>query len=153
MPCSRQESDIIAVISGTEQRACRNEFSAQHRAVSDADDPPRTHYAFKPKEFERVNDPTHIGQPAPAANDVYAIRRELREREIAAGMDELKPVPPKKSRRRRDYWLSLALINLALIAAVVLSGPNLIVAIYGFAGMVVLTLGLTWTMWFVMDDY
>jgi hypothetical protein len=121
--------------------------------VPDAPEPPRKTYALKPKEFERVNPLVEAGAAPPAENDVYAIRRQLREREVAAGMDALAPAPRKKSRRKRDYWLSIALINLAMIGITVASGFNIVVMCYTGAGMIVATLGLTWTMWFVMDDY
>jgi hypothetical protein len=128
-------------------------ISLTKSSVPDAPEPPRKTYAFKPKEFERVNAETAPEQPTPAANDVYAIRRELREREVAAGMDALAPAPKKKSRRRRDFWLCLIGLNALMIAVTVGSGFNIVVAAYAFSGMVLLSLGLTWTMWFVMDDY
>lgn len=115
--------------------------------------PPRKVYGLKPKEFERVNT-AEPGPAAPRANDVFAIQREQREREIASGMDELKPNDrPQSKRRRRDYWLLLLGGNLALIAAALLAGLNVVTAVYVFSGVVLYSIALTWIMWFVMDDY
>lgn len=116
-------------------------------------EPPRKFYEFKSKDFERVNAPVNHDEPPPLENDVYAIRENLREREKAAGFDELTPAKPRKSRRTRDYWLTVISINVLMVALIVGSGFNLVVAVYAGSGMVLLTLGLTWTMWFIMDDY
>ncbi|MBA4137586.1 MAG: hypothetical protein C0518_09745 [Opitutus sp.] len=126
-----------------------------------ADEPeptPRT-FTFKPKEFERVNAPRpEVGDDTPAAaplaKDVFAMQRDLRAREIAAGMDQLKPVDrPESKRRRRDYWL-LLLTGYAILASAALIFPgNPVVLLYVFAGIVLFSIGLTWVMWFVMGRY
>lgn len=125
--------------------------------MPDEADPPRKTYAFKPKEFERVNAPRPEGDAAPLpppANDVFAIREEIRRREIAAGMDELKPVErPAANRRRRDYWL-LLVGGLALIGGVVaVIGLNAMTVVGGFSTAVFYVLGLSWVMWAVMGRY
>lgn len=125
--------------------------------MPDEVDPPRKTYAFKPKEFERVNAPRPEGDaapPPPPANDVFAIREEIRRREIAAGMDELKPVArPAANRRRRDYWL-LLVGGLALIGGVVaVIGLNAMTVVGGFSAAVFYVLGLSWVMWAVMGRY
>jgi uncharacterized membrane protein HdeD (DUF308 family) len=58
-----------------------------------------------------------------------------------------------KSRRKRDFWLIIVGGNLAIIAAVALSGFNPVTAIFGLAGLIVFTLGVSWVMWQVMDKY
>lgn len=125
--------------------------------MPDEADPPRKTYGFKPKEFERVNAPRPEGDvapPSPAANDVFAIREQIRRREIAAGMDELKPVErPAANRRRRDYWL-LLVGGLALIGVVVaVIGLNTMTVVGGFSTAVFYVLGLSWVMWAVMGRY
>ena len=121
--------------------------------MADTPEPPRPPLTFKPKEFERVN-PAPSGGPPPPANDIFAIQREIRAREIASGMDELKPVgTPRRSRRRRDYWLLLLGGNGAIIGLAALVGFNPMTIVYAFAGVVLWTVGLTWVMWFVMGDY
>lgn len=59
----------------------------------------------------------------------------------------------RPSRRKRDYWLILILLN--GFFATVAFGPyrTPMTLTYGIAGIIVTTLGLTWVMWFVMDDY
>lgn len=121
--------------------------------MPDEADPPRKFYGLKPKEFDRVNS-AEPGSPPPAANDVFAIQRELREREIASGMDELKPMDrPKSKRRRRDYWLLLLGGNLAIIGTALIVGLNVMTIVYVFSGVVLYSIALTWVMWFVMGDY
>jgi hypothetical protein len=114
------------------------------------DPPPRT-FTLKPKEFERVNAPPGT-QEASAAHDVYAIRQELRAREQAAGLDAVE-VKAVRSRRRRDYWLLLATVNPALAVTAWLGRGNMFVLVSAAAGIILATIGLTWIMWFVMDDY
>ena len=119
-------------------------------APPDADPPPRQ-FAFKPKEFDRVNAAPGTQEPS-AAHDVYAIRQELREREQAAGLDRVEP-KPRRSRRRREYWTLLLLTN-ALFALFAWQGRgNPFVLVSAGAGIALASVGLTWVMWFVMDDY
>lgn len=128
--------------------------------MSDSPEPAPRKFAFKPKEFERVNAPRPEGEadaaaaPTPAANDVFAIRQELRAREIAAGMDTLKPADrPSSTKRRRDYWLLLLGGNLAIVGTAAVVGLNVMTVVYAFAGVILYTIGLTWTVWFVMGRY
>lgn len=137
---------------------CISKFASSFAGVSDSPDPPRKIYGLKPKEFERVNAPQpaagETSAPVPAANDVFALQRELREREIAAGLDELKPpAQPKHSRRRRDFLLLLLGGNGAFALMTVIGGGSPISLIYGFSGCILFSIGLIWVMWFVMDDY
>lgn len=89
-----------------------------------------------------------------AENDVHAILRENLARADAAGLNELAPKPRRKSRRKRDYWLLMAGAWAGFGTMIVAAGPrNPIGFVYALAGLVVSTLGLTWIMWFVMDDY
>lgn len=134
--------------------------------MPDEPDPPRQNYAFKPKEFERLNPPRpeapDTAPPAapsastPAANDVFAIQRQLREREIAAGMDELAPTDrPVRRRRKRDYWL-LTLLTSGVLIPLALWGyrtQNAVLFVYCIAGLALVNAALVWVMWFLMDDY
>lgn len=126
--------------------------------MADAPEPPPRTFTFKPKEFERVNAPRpEADEPreaAPLANDVFAMQRDVREREIAAGMDVLKPADrPHSKRRRRDYWVMLIAGNAGFLAVGALVGANPVTIIYTFSGIVLYTVGLTWVMWFVVDRY
>jgi hypothetical protein len=149
--------------------------------VPDADPPPRK-FTFKERTFESVNPPAGSPPTAdsidlasliraantpgkaasgatpptplpPPGNEVQALLRTNEAYETAARLPG-PPRPPKAaSRRKRDYFVTLIAGNLLLAAAVVISGNNVVVLAYGASGMIVLTLGLTWIMWFVMDDY
>lgn len=82
--------------------------------MPDAEDPPPKTYALKPRQFERVNAPR--GTDAPSDDhDVFKIRQQVRAREAADGLDEVKLVAPPRSRRRRDYLLLLAAGNLFML--------------------------------------
>jgi hypothetical protein len=126
--------------------------------MAETPEPAPRKFAFKPNEFERVNDPrpeagAETAAP-PAANDVFALRQEIREREIAAGMDNLKPADrPRSNKRRRDFWLMLVGGNLAIAGTGAIVGFNVMTAVYVFAGVILYTLGLTWVMWVVVDRY
>jgi hypothetical protein len=120
-------------------------------AVPDSDDPPPRQFKFKPKEFERVNAPR--GEDVKSDDhDVYAIRRQIREREQAAGLDDHAPPPPKKSRRPRDFWLSLALGWGALMAVGGLTS-GLFGLLAGAVLGVLYAFGLWWIIFHVLDDY
>lgn len=125
--------------------------------MPDAPEPPRRTFVLKPREFERLNPPPEelAAAPTPLANDIFAMQRDLRAREQTSGRDELAPMPERRSRRRRDYWLMVALLNgLGGAAAGTASATgNLIVLTYALSGMLLGTVGLTWVMWVVMDDY
>lgn len=128
--------------------------------MPDAPDPPRENYGFKPKEFERVNAPRPEAGVAPesppAANDVFAIQRDLRAREIATGRDELLPPDrPVRSRRKRDYWL-LTLIFNGVLVPLTLWGyrtQNAVLFVYGIAALALVNVALVWVLWVLMDNY
>lgn len=119
--------------------------------VSDNDDPPPRQYTLKPKEFERVNAPP--GTDAKSDDhDVYAIRRQIREREQAAGLDDVALAPPKKSRRARDFWISLALGWGGLMTIGGLTS-GLVGVLAGAALGILFAAGLWWIIFHVLDDY
>ncbi len=119
-----------------------------------ADDapPPRQKFTLKPKEFERLNKtPEDADRPPP--QDVFTIQRELREREIAAGLDDLKPVPARRNQRRGDFWFLFTFGNGFFAAAAWLGRDNIIVLGSAIGGVVLVTVGLIWIMWVVMGKY
>lgn len=93
--------------------------------------------------------PTAKSQPSPAApaNEVHAMLRDNLARANAAGLNRVDLTPKRASRRKRDYWVAFVLGN-ALLAVATKIQP-----IYGAAGIIIYNLGLTWIMWFVLDDY
>ena len=149
--------------------------------MSDESDPPRKFFQLKPKEFDRVNAPVsaapadssptdvsgHIqaanagtvvppkARPRPPApvNDIQAILRDNLSRADAAGLNELTPKPKRRSRRTRDFWLLLVPLNAFCAFAAFGPWANAVSFVYGLAGIILISVGLTWVMWFVMDDY
>lgn len=146
--------------------------------MRDEPDPPRKFYQLKPKEFEAVNPPSSLppadstpttvrghlraanagplpprAAPASTPNEVHALLQDNHARANAAGLNDVAPFRPRRSRRKRDYWILLLPIN--AFFGFMAFGPfrNPMTFTYGLAGMIVFTLGLTWVMWFVMDDY
>lgn len=115
-----------------------------------AEQPPKN-YAMKPRKFARVNAPAGT-QAKSAEHDVYAILQQNRAVEKLAGLNEVE-LKVVKSRRKRDYWLLLIAGNLLIVSLVALGRLNAVSMIFGLAGIVILSLGLTWVMWFVLDDY
>lgn len=141
------------------------------------DDPPRKNYGFKDREFKRENPLAGAAPPMPTAkelailagpavhapkgatgpkaddpNDVYNALQKNRVIEQAHGLDQVE-IRKVKSRRTRDFWLFLIGGNLAIIGLVALLGLNVVTVIFGLAGLVIFSLGLSWVMWQVMDRY
>ena len=114
-------------------------------------DPPPKKYETKPREFERVNAPAGDAGKS-TEHDVYKILQHNRAVEQQAGLNEVK-IRPVKSRRKRDYWLTLLLGNLLLGIVGLLGIGNVFVMVSAFAGIIIFSLGVTWVMWFVMEDY
>jgi hypothetical protein len=148
--------------------------------VSDESDPPRKFYGLKPKEFETVNPPAssapvdslptsvqdHIREAnrvvvpatpstptAPRDNDVQAMLRDNLARANAAGLNDLQPKVKRPSKRKRDYWLLFTTVNAVLAYVAFRPGAGIVELAYGVAGMLLFTITLTWTMWFILDDY
>ena len=141
-------------------------------------DPPRKNYGFKDREFRRDNaHPSGLppvptakdlammsGPEAPAAtrakagpkpgdpNDVFTVLQQNRAVEQREGLDAIE-IRKVKSRRKRDFWLMLVGGNLLIIGMVAITGFNVVSVIFGLAGIIILSLSLTWIMWQVMDRY
>ena len=115
------------------------------------EDPPRKYYTTKPREFDRVNAVPGT-QAKSDEHDIHALLRHNRAVEKSAKINEVE-IKRVTSRRKRDYWLLLVPGNL-LVAVLTWPGRgNPFVLVCGLSGMVALSLGLTWIMWFVMSDY
>ncbi|MGA2445487.1 MAG: hypothetical protein ABSG50_08705 [Opitutaceae bacterium] len=132
----------------------------------------RPQYQFKAKEFAKLNldttppvdhrdliaaanrgRSTAPGFYPPAASKspttVEEVLKLNREREHAAGLDVLKPMPRVINRRRRDYLIVLIGGNLVFYFGLnAISGP----AVGGLMAFFY-TIGITWVMYGVMDKY
>ncbi len=142
------------------------------------DDPPPKVYGFRERGFQRDNAAAGAHPPLPTAkelavmagpeaplafrakagpksgdpNDVFHVLQQNRAVERKFGKDRI-DIKEVKSRRQREFWLLLVGGNLAIIASVALSSINVITVIFGLAGLIVFSLGLSWVMWQVMDKY
>ena len=87
------------------------------------------------------------------ANDVHAMLADNHARADAAGLNRVEHRPRRASRRQRDYWLLMVAFNAFFGIAAFSLGRNPMTLAYGLGGMILVSLGLTWIMWFVMDDY
>ena len=115
-------------------------------------DPPRKYYGMKAREFEHLHAPGRTPEKS-TEHDIFAMLEQNRTVEKQLGKDEIEIATKKKSRRKSDYWLVLVGGNLLILGLVAITVLNLISLLFGGAGMIILTLSLTWVMWFVMDDY
>lgn len=95
-----------------------------------------------------------VNGPVNRANEVHDMLELNRRLARQSGAFDLKPLPPRRSRRKRDFWLMVIVVNLFCVgftAAVSRFSP--IVMLYGFACGCFFTGALSWIMWVVMDDY
>jgi hypothetical protein len=141
------------------------------------DEPPRKNYDFKERVFQRDNAVGADAAPMPTAqdlaklagpsvpsqrdkagprandpNDVFAVLQHNRVVEQKHGLNDVK-IRQRRSKRKRDYWLLLVPSDLLLGLLMWQGRSNPVIFVYGISGLVVLTLSITWIMWFVMDDY
>lgn len=85
--------------------------------------------------------------PPPRTNEVHTLLRNNVARANATGLNDLAEKPRRPSRRKRDYAIAMILGNAVLLVG------TAIMPIFGVAGLIIYNLGLTWIMWFIMDDY
>jgi hypothetical protein len=141
------------------------------------DEPPRKNYGFKDRAFQRDNPLSSDAPPLPTAqelakmaggpaptpsrkagakagdpNDVFNILLHNRAFEQKHGLDKVE-VRRTRSRRKRDYWLLLIPSNLLLGILTWQDRGNPFILVGGISGMIVVSLSVTWIMWFVMEDY
>jgi hypothetical protein len=92
--------------------------------------------------------------PVNRANEVHD-RLELNRRQARrSGAFELKPLPPRRSRRTRDFWLMVIVVNLFCVGVTAaVSRFNPLVMLCGFSCGCFFIAVLGWVMWFVMNDY
>jgi len=88
-----------------------------------------------------------------AAHDVHAILQANLRSEKSLKVNQPMLVTKKKSRRLRDYLVSLIGGNLFIVILTWVVGANVVSLLFGLAGMVLLSCGLTWVMFQIMEDY
>ena len=144
--------------------------------VTNEADPPRKNYGFKERTFQRDNPLTSETGAMPTAqdlakmagpvtrsgpvggaakpsdpNDVYTARETVRGAEKASGGDAVE-IRKVSSRRTRDYWLALVGGNIVIVGGALFFGGG-VALLFGLAGVIIYSLGLTWVMWQVMNRY
>lgn len=117
----------------------------------ESNEPPRKKYGLKPREFDRLNAPGKAPEKS-GEHDVPAMLQQNRSVERQAGKDKFE-LRETKSRRKRDYWVSLFLSSGFFGVLAWLGRDNPFVLIAACSGLVLAAVGLTWVIWFVMDDY
>jgi hypothetical protein len=105
--------------------------------------------------YRKANFPGPVLTPNKAGekNEVHAILQGNLDHANAAGLNEIAPKPKRRSRRTRDYFIVLIALDLFFGAAAFGPYSNVGTMAYGVAGIIISTVGLTWIMFFVMDDY
>ncbi len=139
---------------------------------------PRREFRFKSAEFERTNRPLDeddhlpaidartiarqahsMGDPPPVApeppkeNEVHEILRANLERANELGLNDVDLTPRPPSRRKVDYWTLMIVGNLGFAGLALLLSRNVVTLVFAGSGMVLFSLGVTWILWFVMDNY
>lgn len=141
------------------------------------EDPTRKTYGFKERDFKRDNASGAEAPPLPTAkelammagpvtpspkgatgpkaddpNDVYSALQQNRAVERQHGRDHVE-IKKIKSKRLRDFAILLVGGNVLIIGSVVVMGPNVVSVMFGFGGVILFSISLTWIMWQVMDRY
>lgn len=108
----------------------------------------RKHYGLGEAKFQKVNDT----RSQRSRIEVKELLDEVRQAEIAAGLDLPRRHRFKISRRSIDFWIMLIAGNTVLIGGGILM-QNTSSIVFGFAGSGLYTFGLLWSMYGVMDRY
>jgi len=95
----------------------------------------------------------NTAQKVSEKNQIHVILHENLARANAAGLNNVTPKPKRRSRRTRDFFLVLVPLDAFFGYAAFGPHSNVGLMAYGVGGMIIATLGLTWVMFFVMDDY
>lgn len=91
--------------------------------------------------------------PANRPNDIHAILQENLQRANAAGLNDVTPPPKRRSRRLRDYFIVFIPVNAFFGWWAFGPYANAMTFIYGIAGMILFSVGFSWVMFFIVDDY
>ncbi|MBK1877068.1 hypothetical protein [Pelagicoccus mobilis] len=58
-----------------------------------------------------------------------------------------------KSRRKRDYWLGMVVVNSLLVGSYFFWAGHPLTGVFSLSGIVIFSAGFTWAMWGVISDY
>jgi cation transport ATPase len=82
---------------------------------------------------------------------VYDILEQAHHPERLA--DKSRNYKKVKSRKKRDFWFSLVIINSILLIPVAVVPDNVMVLVASLAAVCLFTIGFSWIMWQVLSDY
>lgn len=95
-----------------------------------------------------------VNAPVNRPNDVHGLLNLNRQRDRQAAADVIIISAPRPSRRKRDFWLLVVLINGGCVGFTgLITHFDLAVMMFGLGAGLFLTIALAWIMWFVMDNY
>jgi hypothetical protein len=106
--------------------------------------------AFRPKEIVPMDTPA-----SPGGGEAISVPEILLENRIAehrSGWGRLKQWKRRKSRRDRDFLLTVGTFDVT-IAILMKVLPGAVTMIYGIAGITLVTSTTAWIMYVVNDDY
>ena len=108
----------------------------------------RQRFEMAEAKFEKVADQA----PPTGKIDVLDILDDIRQQEIASGLDYNFNTRFKISKRSIDFWIMIILGNVVIIGGGI-AMQNTGSIVFGFAGSGLYTFGLLWSMYGVMDRY
>jgi hypothetical protein len=112
------------------------------------DDPPSRKFVFKARAFDQDN----VASTSPAPS-VHEILRQNLSVQKSAEPEVLPHLHDRRTKRRRDYWITMLCGNaLGGLAAVILP-TNVVVLVFLLAFFVIFNLSLVWILFHVMDKY
>jgi len=107
-----------------------------------------------PRRRDRLATALGFNASSIAATKCTACSNLNRQRAQQAERDKIIISPPRPSRRKRDFWMLVVLVNGGCVGFTgLVTHFDLAVMMFGLGAGLFLTVALTWIMWFVMDNY
>lgn len=123
------------------------------RARTKTSPPIRAQLASGPREFSRLNPPNSSTASRPLDSDVKGLLRQNVRRENLFKRVENSRSSGNRSSRGRDYFLGLLIGNLTLGGIYLFLPQNVVSFLFIAGGMAVYSVGFSWLMFSVSDDY
>jgi hypothetical protein len=133
-----------------EDRSLRGKPGDRRLSLNGGGSSPALPPVFKPKEIVLTD--ASVGRDDEEAISVPGILLENRLADQKSGWGRIKRWKKRKSRRDRDFILTVGTIDFA-IAILMKVMPGAVTMIYGIAGITLVTSMTAWVMYVVNDDY
>lgn len=115
--------------------------------------PSRPQLVTGPRRFTRLNNaPDPQAPPDPSTNPKDVLRHNV-ARDRSLRKSEFDYSARARSSRGRDYWMGLLLGNFVLGGLYLFLPQNVVTFLFIVGGMAVYSVGFTWLMFSVSDDY